>query len=170
MNTQKNTILCGFMGCGKSTVGRKLAAISGRKFIDMDTYIEEKAGMTVSEIFAQMGETAFREMEEQAAIELSEKTELVIAAGGGTVLRENSRNALARTGCIFLLDVPLYVLRERLKGDTTRPLLQRPDKDEAMKTLYEERMPKYFSAAHIVIPADAPADVVVKRILAAAEK
>ena len=82
-----NIILCGFMGCGKSTVGKNIARKSGRRFIDMDAYIEEEAGMTVSEIFAREGEEGFRDREHQACLELAQKSNAVIAAGGGALTR-----------------------------------------------------------------------------------
>mgnify|MGYP002908643520 FL=1 len=78
-----NIVLCGFMGCGKSTVGKNIARKSGRKFLDMDSYIEEKAGMTVSEIFEKYGEEKFRDMEHDACVELAGLEGLVIASGGG---------------------------------------------------------------------------------------
>ncbi len=83
---KQNLILCGFMGCGKSTIGRRLAALSGRKLIDMDRFIEEEQGMTIREIFDRYGEDAFRQMETEASKALSLQSNLVIASGGGTVL------------------------------------------------------------------------------------
>lgn len=160
-----NFILCGFMGCGKSTVGKHLAKITGLPFVDMDTYIENRQGKKIRAIFEEEGEEAFRAMETRAAEELSRQTGQIIASGGGTVLRAENRNVLRKTGTILLLDVPFPALRERLKRDTTRPLLQRPDREEAMKALYEQRMPLYLEAADIVIPAGAPCSVVAGRIL-----
>ena len=72
-----NIVLCGFMGCGKSTVGRNIARKTGKKFLDMDSYIEKKAGMTVSEIFDKYGESTFRDMEYEACKELSEMKDLI---------------------------------------------------------------------------------------------
>ncbi len=164
IQAEQNVILCGFMGCGKSSIGRRLAKLAGRRFVDMDDYIEKQAGKAIKEIFAQEGEEAFRQMEEEAARVLSRERGLVIASGGGTVLREKSRDALAETGIILLLDVPFAALRERLKNDTARPLLQRPDRDEAMRALFSERMPRYRAAAHMVIPAGAPANIVARDI------
>lgn len=76
----RNVVLCGFMGCGKTTVGRQLAALSGRRFVDMDEYIEQQAGMAVSEIFRQYGEDDFRRREREACRALARQTGLVIAA------------------------------------------------------------------------------------------
>lgn len=146
-----NIILCGFMGCGKSTIGRSAARKSGRRFVDMDTYIEQKASMTVSEIFASQGESAFRELEHQACVELSEMHNLIIASGGGALISERNVNAFKGRDVIVLLDVPLGEIRFRLRNDTKRPLLQRPDKDEVMKELYEKRLPLYRAAADYVV-------------------
>lgn len=146
-----NIVLCGFMGCGKSTVGKNLARKSGRKFVDMDTYIEEKAGMTVSEIFEKHGENGFRDMEHEVCLELAEMNELVIASGGGAFTFERNVNAFKNKDIIVFLDVPIEVIKNRLKNDKTRPLLQRPDRDKAMKELFDKRYPIYKKAADIVV-------------------
>lgn len=146
-----NIILCGFMGCGKSTVGKNIARKSGRRFIDMDAYIEEEAGMTVSEIFAREGEEGFRDREHQACLELAQKSNAVIAAGGGALTFERNVQAFKGKDWIVLIDVPLETIKFRLRNDKTRPLLQRPDKDEAMSKLYNSRFPLYQAAADTVI-------------------
>lgn len=146
-----NIVLCGFMGCGKSTVGKNLARKTGRKFIDMDSYIEEKAGMSVSEIFEKYGEDGFRDMEHRACAELSEMNDLVIASGGGAFTFKRNSDAFRGKDTIVLLDVELEVVRNRLKNDKTRPLLQKPDKDRVMKELYEKRLPLYREAADIIV-------------------
>lgn len=146
-----NIILCGFMGCGKSTVGKNLARKAGMKFLDMDSYIEEKAGMTVSEIFEKFGESGFRDMEHKACIELSEMSGMVIASGGGAFTFQRNVDVFKGKDKIVMLDVPLDLIKQRLKNDTTRPLLQRDDKDEAMRELYDKRLPLYLKAADIVI-------------------
>ena len=162
---RRNILLCGFMGCGKSTVGKKLSKLTGRPFVDMDRYIEKQQGKTIAAIFAESGEEAFRKMETQAVRELAQKSGLILALGGGTVLREENCRILRESGILFLLDVPFPALKERLKNDTTRPLLQRPDREEAMQRLFLERMPLYRKAADQVVPAGAPCAVVAQRIL-----
>ena len=146
-----NIVLCGFMGCGKSTVGKNIARKTGKKFLDMDSYIEKKAGMTVSEIFDKYGESAFRDMEHEACKELSEMKDLIIASGGGAFTFERNVEVFKGKDTIVLLDVPLGVIKYRLRNDKTRPLLQRPDKDKAMQELYEKRLPLYKSAADIIV-------------------
>lgn len=149
----RNIVLCGFMGSGKTTVGRVLAVRTGMPLVDMDDYIEEKAGMTVSEIFKQHGEDYFRELEHEAARELANRNGCIISAGGGTLVYRRNVDVL-REGCrIVLLDVPLEVIKKRLQDDKKRPLLQRPDKDEAMRELYTKRMPLYRNAAHLTVNA-----------------
>ena len=147
-----NIILCGFMGCGKSTVGRNLAKMTGRKFLDMDNFIEETAGMTIPEIFDKKGESGFRDLEHEACRALARRSGLIVASGGGALTYARNVAVFKGTDTVVLLDVPLAVIRERLKHDTTRPLLQRPDKDEAMKALYEKRLPLYQKAADVTVP------------------
>lgn len=142
------------MGCGKSTVGSLLARKLGMSFIDMDKYIERKEKKSVSAIFADSGEDYFRELERQAAKELSEKKGVVIAAGGGTLTFQENVDVLRKTGMIVLLDMPVESITVRLRHDTSRPLLNRLDKDKAMRELYDRRLPLYRCAAEITVDAD----------------
>ena len=118
-----NVILCGFMGCGKSTIGKNAAKKTGRRFVDMDEYIEKQAGKTVAEIFAERGEEGFRELEHEACVELSKKRNLIVATGGGALTFERNVEVFKGTDTIVLLDVPLRVIRLRLRYDKKRPLL-----------------------------------------------
>lgn len=152
----KNIILCGFMGCGKTTVGKNLQRRSGMNMIDTDAYIEKKQGMKISEIFDKYGESYFRDLEYDACCELSKKSGIIISTGGGALTFERNVQALKKNGTIVLIDVPIDTIKERLKNDTTRPLLQRPDRDKAMKDLYEKRMPLYKKAADIVVDGELP--------------
>ena len=139
------------MGCGKSTVGKNLAKMTGRKFLDMDNYIEETSGMTIPEIFEQQGENGFRDLEHEACQALASRSGLIVASGGGALTFERNVAVFKGTDTVVLLDVPLETIRQRLEHDTTRPLLQRPDRDEAMKTLYEQRLPLYQKAADVTV-------------------
>lgn len=146
-----NIVLCGFMGCGKSTVGRNLARKTGRKFVDMDLYIEENAHMKISEIFEKYGENGFRDMEHTACKNLVQMSGLVIASGGGAFTFKRNCDVFKGKDTIILLDVELETIKKRLKNDKNRPLLQRPDKDRVMKELYDKRLPLYKNAADIVV-------------------
>lgn len=162
-----NIILSGFMGSGKTTVGRTLARALHMRFIDMDRYIEQKTGMTVSAIFAQYGEAHFRALETETVRELSKDKRSVIATGGGTLMRQENVEAFhAGDGRIYFLDVPLAALQERLKNDKRRPLLQVEDRNAVIEKLLAERRPKYLAGADEVVEAGAPIPVVVERICA----
>ena len=152
-----NIVLSGFMGCGKSTIGRRLAAALGMKFVDMDRYIEEKAGLKVREIFEQYGEAHFRALETETVRALAAGEDCVVATGGGTLMRpENVEAFHAGGGTIYFLDVPLAALQERLKNDKRRPLLQVPDRRAVIERLLNERRPQYLASADVVVDAGAP--------------
>lgn len=146
-----NVVLCGFMGCGKSTVGKNLARKTGRKFIDMDMYIEKKHDMTVSEIFEKYGEQGFRDIEHEVCKELAGMSNLVVASGGGAFTFDRNVEVFKGVDTIVFIDVPLSVIKQRLKNDTRRPLLQRPDKDKVMAELYNKRLPIYRKAADVTV-------------------
>ncbi len=159
-----NIILCGFMGCGKTSVGGRLAEITGRAFVDMDRFIEQNEGATVSQIFAERGEADFRRLEYEAVKTLSRKSGLVIAAGGGTLMNPDNAAALKETGTIILLDAGLDAIRNRLTGDRSRPLLAGQNRDEVMEQLYNRRIGVYRAAADFAVPADDGIDAVAERV------
>lgn len=161
-----NIVLCGFMGSGKSSVGRKLAQTLQMEFVDTDQWIEQRQGRRISAIFAQEGEAFFRELEHEACLQLAGRQNLVLSTGGGTLLSPANAEALRRTGIIFLLDAPLAAIRERLKNDKSRPLLQRPDREEAIARLYAERLPLYREAADHIVSAAQPISAVAGEIAA----
>lgn len=141
------------MGSGKTTVGKQLAKITGMQYIDLDQYIEAQQKTTIKSIFEEHGENYFRELEHNAAVELSRKSNCIISAGGGTLLFERNVSALKENGVIVLLDVPLSSIKYRLRNDQKRPLLQRPDKEKAMTELYNARLPLYKKASDYTIDA-----------------
>jgi shikimate dehydrogenase len=161
-----SVVLCGFMGSGKTTCGRLLAETAGRKFIDMDDYIEKKEHRPVAQIFKDDGEETFRRMERDAVEELSRTGGLVIASGGGTLLKKENADAFRANNIVVLLDASLSTVRERLKGDNSRPLLSGPDSDEKMKCLYAEREPSYHANSDFTINADGTPESTVDAILA----
>ena len=135
------------MGSGKTAVGKQLSRLTSLNYVDIDNYIERKTGKTISEIFAESGEQHFRDLEYEAAKELSLKKGYVISAGGGTLLYERNVQVLKESCTVIFLDVPLSAIKYRLRNDTKRPLLQRPDKDRVMEELYNQRLPLYKETA-----------------------
>ena len=161
----KSIFLCGFMGCGKTTIGKILAKRTGREFIDMDKFIEEKENMTVSQIFETHGEDYFRDVEHQVCKELSEKQDLIVATGGGALTFQRNVDVIRKSATVLLISVPVEVISKRLKNDTTRPLLQRPDKEEAMRELYNKRLPIYTDAATVIVNGTGHPNAVAKLIM-----
>lgn len=158
-------LLCGFMGCGKTSVGRRTAKLIKYKFVDMDIYIEKKEKMTVSQIFEQKGESYFRELETSVCKELCLLDNVIIASGGGTVLKKENVKVLNKGGCkILFIEVPVKALQERLKRDKKRPLLQREDRNEFIEKLYSERYPKYKEASDICFNGACPTIVLAKKL------
>lgn len=165
MKPDFNIILCGFMGSGKSTVGRQLAEMTGISFVDMDDYIEMQSGMTIAALFEKYGEPYFRDLEYRAAQDLSKTGGKIIAAGGGTLTFQRNVDVLRTTGKIIFLDPPFEEIKERLRNDTARPLLHSPDREKAMQQLYETRLPAYKRAADCIIPTSGTPFVICKHIL-----
>lgn len=160
-------VLCGFMGSGKTRVGKELAKRYQLAFYDMDKYIEKQAGRTIKEIFESEGEASFREMERRAVKVLIAQEDVVIACGGGTVMGEENVIAIHQGGgVIVFLDIPLSMAQKRLESDKKRPLIQRPDRVAFIETLYQQRRPIYRMASDFVVPAGAYAKVVAGRVYA----
>lgn len=169
---KNKVILTGFMGCGKSTIGRILAEKRGQEFLDTDYYIEQKQGRSISDIFATQGEEAFRDMETEALRELIQNQEsMVIALGGGlpiggnlygeepvrqrALLRgEQNRELLAELGYVFYLKITPGEVYRRLKGDTTRPLLQTEDPYARITELLQQRDAWYEKCADEIITVE----------------
>lgn len=152
---KENLILIGFMGCGKSTVGKKLASAFDYEFLDTDEMIEEQQGKTISDIFAEEGEEAFRKMETELILQLKrEAKKKVIATGGGMPMREENRKLLREVGTVVFLEAKLETILERLKNDTARPLAAGEDKERRLRPLYEKRYPLYQTAAEVVVDTE----------------
>jgi shikimate kinase len=137
-----NVYLIGMMGCGKSTTGKLLAQKLGYRFFDTDTVISQAAGLTVSQIFSEAGEAEFRKIETQVLSQLSAYTRLVVATGGGIVLERMNWSHMQQ-GLIIWLEAQPETLLDRLKEDTTRPLLQDVDPQQTLKTLLAQRQHLY---------------------------
>ncbi len=151
---EKNIILIGAMGAGKSTVGRRLAKQIGAQFYDSDKVIEEKTGVDIPTVFEYEGEDGFRLREEKIIEELCLLNNIVIATGGGAVLSEKTRKLLSSTGIVFYLKASVDTLLSRTRGDSNRPLLKVSNKRQALAKLLEQREPLYQQLADHVVTTD----------------
>ena len=142
--------LVGLMGVGKSTVGRRLAARLGLPFADGDDEIERAAGMSVSEIFATMGEAAFRDGEARVMRRLLEGPRMVLATGGGAVLNAETRALLKSHAVMVWLKADLRTVASRVQRRDTRPLLRGKDALQALTAMAEVRYPVY-AEAHLAV-------------------
>jgi shikimate kinase len=143
-------------GGGKSTVGRQLAKRLEWHFADSDAQIEKRLGFSVREYFASQGEAAFRDIEELVIDEASLVNHLVLATGGGAVLRERNREVLkSRCHVIYLRSSPDELFR-RLRNDTSRPLLQVVDPLARLRQLFDERDPLYREVSHFTVETGRP--------------
>jgi len=163
--SQPNIILTGFMGTGKSTVGRLLAKKTGYRFVDTDTLIEQQTGKTISEFFAAQGEKAFRLLETNLVIKLAAENGLVIATGGGLVLNPDNVKELSRTGQIFCLTATADEILQRVtQQGNTRPLLQEKDPLQKIMALLQQRDHIYQQFPQ-VSTTGATLDLLVEKIL-----
>jgi len=144
--------LIGFMGTGKTAVGKALAERLDKEFVELDSLIEQKAGKTIPEIFNQDGEVAFRELEIGVTKEVAERKNTVIACGGGVVLNEINIERL-RKECIivYLTASPRVILKRTLSNENERPLLEVSNKAQRIQELLRFRKPFYERAADIKI-------------------
>jgi shikimate kinase len=143
MDTPRSIYLIGLMAVGKTTIGRLLAQSLGMQFIDSDHEIESRAGADTSWIFEREGESGFRDREEAVIDDLTQRQNIVLATGGGAVLREANRRVLAERGIVIHLDSPVDRLVERTAKDRKRPLLQNGDPRETLTKLMCTRGPLY---------------------------
>lgn len=146
-----NIVLCGFMGSGKTVVGKELAKILGVKFVDTDELIEEEQGVAIKAIFATHGEYYFRDLEYEMCKKVAEMNGVVVSTGGGAMTFKRNVDAIKEGSKVVFLDASFDVICDRIGDSTTRPLFQ--DKEKAKK-LYDERKDKYLSAADYVINGD----------------
>ena len=162
---KNNVILCGFMGCGKSTIGTLLAEKLNFSFVDSDKVIEQRENMSVSEIFATHGEEYFRAVETAVINDLCKQNSQIIATGGGAVLNPSNANTLRNNGTVFFFDVTPETVLERLKDDTSRPLLQKENKETAVRELMDTRRPIYIKHSHHTINANRTPKAVSEEII-----
>lgn len=148
-----NIILVGFMGTGKTSVGRRLSRCLEMPYLDTDEIIEQSAGRRITDIFAQHGESYFRELESEAVQKISGLDKHVISTGGGIVLRAGNLEILKRNGLVFCLTATSEEIWTRVKNETHRPLLKAPEPVEKIRKMLEARE-AYYALADYTIQTD----------------
>ncbi|HDH28329.1 MAG TPA: shikimate kinase [Euryarchaeota archaeon] len=161
----KNIVLTGFMGAGKSSVGKRLAEHLGLSVVDTDEVIEEDSGMKISEIFSRFGEPRFRELESEAVKRVSKLTDHVIVTGGGVVLKAVNIENLRKKGIIIYLHAAPETIYNRVKDETHRPLLQVADPLAKIRELLESRSQFYANNDIEVDTTNLSVDEVVEEII-----
>ncbi len=146
--------LCGFMGCGKSTVGEILSSLLGCEFLDLDTFIEDNEKASISEIFKASGEAGFRSLETKYLKILAEKT-AVVATGGGALISEENAQAARKSGVVIFIDTSFEQCYLRIKNESHRPIVNSKSKDE-LEQLYNFRTPVYKSHCDFEVNGDSP--------------
>ena len=149
--TLPNIYLVGPMGAGKTTVGRHLAELLGREFLDSDHEIERKTGATIPWIFEKEGENGFRNRETMVINELTARSQLVLATGGGVVTQAANREFLKQRGIVVYLYTPVEIQLQRTYRDKNRPLLQVENPEQKLRDLLAIRDPLYREIAHYII-------------------
>jgi shikimate kinase len=149
----RNIVLIGFMGCGKSTVGRELRRMLGYPLVDTDSVIEARAGKRITRIFEEDGERAFRDMETELLRELAadRANPRIVATGGGIVVRPENRDLISSLGYVVWLRVPVETILRRTRRSRARPLLNTGDAASRVRMLLSEREPWYRQCAHLPI-------------------
>ena len=163
----RSIVMIGLMGCGKSSIGRRLAKRLGLSFVDGDDAIEAAAGKTVAEIFADHGEEDFREGERKVIARLLGAGPQVLATGGGAFMNEQTRENIAAAGISVWLKADLPILMQRVRKRSHRPLLRTADPEAVMRGLMTQRYPVYEQADVIIDSRDEPHEVVVNEIIRA---
>lgn len=148
---QENIVLVGFMGSGKSTIGRRLAKRLGFQFLDTDHLVVERSGKEIPRIFAEQGEAAFRELETSVLNSLSHLHRCVIATGGGAVVRETNRAIMRQLGFVVGLTAAEEIIFERVSRNNKRPLLHTEDPRGTLSRLLGDRREAYREAAQFVL-------------------
>lgn len=147
MNDKRNLILCGFMGTGKSVVGKSVARTLGFSFADTDRLIEDNCGKRIAEIFREDGEEYFRNLEKEVLFGLPER-QTVVAVGGGLIVDQENYRRLSETGLMILLTASAETISTRIKDDNSRPLLSGQNSDEKVEELLSQRLPVYDRISH----------------------
>lgn len=162
---KKSLVLIGFMGAGKSTVGRALTSLSGLPLVDLDALIVEQQGRSIPAIFAEQGEATFRRYETEALRSLSDAGPIVLATGGGVVGHQENWQLMRRLGPVIYLRASWETLRARLVGSTDRPLATAERAEADVKGLLQQRVPLYEQADLIIDTDGREVDDVVHEIM-----
>lgn len=149
----KNIYLVGFMGTGKTVVGKLLAKKLNKKFVEMDEMIEQKEHKKITEIFSGKGEAHFRELEKDLLREISQKSDLIVSCGGGLICNQENARRLLSTGRVFNLTASAATIYERIKKHTSRPLLNVADPLTEIEQLLSRRH-KYYAQAHYTVESE----------------
>ena len=165
MDSPRNLVLVGFMGTGKSAVGRRVAALAAAPFLEMDAELERRAGKSISRIFAEDGEPAFRDQEAQLAEEWGRKQGAVISCGGGVVLREANLRALEANGLLVCLTARPEVILARTARAAKRPLLAGDNHEQKIRDLLAARAPLYAKIPAQIDTSDASLEDLAARLL-----
>lgn len=160
-----SVFLIGPMGAGKTTIGRKLSDKLKCPFYDSDHYIEDRCGADIPWIFDVEGEAGFRQREVQAIDDLTQKKDIILATGGGCILREENRHHLLERGIVIYLCASINQQVRRTNKDKNRPLLQTANPKQTLTQLFEQRDPLYRSVAHLIIETDGKNPKHVLRII-----
>ncbi len=151
---QRNIILIGFMGTGKSTIGRNLSQVLGYPVMDTDEAIEQQEGCSIPEIFATRGEAAFRDLETALLASLHKHTGYIISTGGGIVGQPENRDLLKNLGYVVWLTADAEEIYRRTSRNSNRPLLNNDDPRKTIRELLDQRTPWYQETAHLTIETD----------------
>ncbi|MGK5093736.1 shikimate kinase [Deltaproteobacteria bacterium TL4] len=162
-----NIVLIGFMGVGKTTIGRKLARRLGYYFLDMDHQIEQEQGCSIAEIFDYAGESCFRNLETQLLQRLISVHNTVLSTGGGIITTEGNIQLMKKIGKLVYLKAPVEVILARLENDTKRPLLRTENAEEKIRTLLEKRSPLYAQADYVFESDQTPIPMIITQIILA---
>jgi len=163
----RSIVLVGLMGCGKSTVGRRLARALSMRFVDADDEIVRAAGKSIPDIFADHGEAHFRDGERKVISRILKKPGQVLATGGGAFMDDETRAEIKNVAVSVWLRAELDVLMGRVSRRDTRPLLRTPDPRATMQGLIDKRYPVYAEADLTVDTGEVPHDTVVRAIIGA---
>ena len=158
----KTVFLCGFMGCGKSTVGKVAAGMLGVQFVDLDEFIEQQQEMSIPVIFSKKGEEFFRDCETKAIKDFDGKG-AVVATGGGALLREENAEAAQAAGVVIFIDTDFETCYERIKDDPHRPIAYNSTKQQ-LKDRFEQRRPLYQAHSQFTIDGALSPAMMAKQI------